>query len=414
MADYITSNSTLLFFAVMLIIVMRVRLRVSPRASLLVRQTAAKVFEHLDVWDGKDTDFGRVRISHRLVDAETQTYEFTYATTMVGGASRSSMALFRIATREPNSSFVLRRAGLEGKSENSELLELNYKLTPEGDGTRLSVVQVWGPRPLLAQVLARADLWGGAYRIKGLIETGVPNEWAYSLISAAVAVVTGLLTLATFSWVVDMQIAVLLIVALVVHEFGHLIAYRLIGQPWGRIMFLPFVGAVALPRLAFESQAQLVFAALMGPGFSIVFGLACLAPALLGMALPPLLSKLGLITAALNIFNLTPVAPLDGGIAMRSVLSRIMGNFFRIGFLLLALGFVAIGIEMRSFYVVALGILTLLMNFRAKKIDPGLAPLSSFQVGISIFAYVAMCAAYLTLLIFFYQHVSQLKPSAVL
>ena len=74
--------------------------------------------------------------------------------------------------------------------------------------------------------------------------------------------------LLAFGW----PIALLLVAALLVHEFGHLFAYRLeIGQPWGRMVFLPFLGAIAVPRLGFATQGQIVFAAIMGPAFS-VFG----------------------------------------------------------------------------------------------------------------------------------------------
>jgi Zn-dependent protease len=410
MGTYISNNYTLLFFAIMLIVVMRVRLRVSPTASLYIAKPPADVFDHLDIWDGKVMDYGRVSISHRLANPENNTYEFSYRTTMVGGASRSSTAHFRIAQRQPHDVLVLRREGLEGRPENSELLELNYAIAQEADGSRLSVMQVWGPRPLLAQVLARADLWGGAHRIKGLIETGVPNERPFSLISAAVAVTTGLVTLGTFSWAFGWKYSLFVILALIVHEFGHLLAYRLIGQPWGRIMFLPFVGAVALPRLSFESQGQLVFSALMGPGFSVVLALACLAPALLGFVLHPYLIALGLITALLNLFNLMPLAPLDGGIAMRSALGRIMGDFSRIGFMLMGVGLIAIGIEMRMAAVVAAGVVTLFLNFNAKKIDQGLTPMPVLHAGISIFAYVVLCAAYAIFLVYFFNQASLVVP----
>jgi Zn-dependent protease len=412
MAGYISNNYTLLFFALMLIVVMRVRLRVSPRASLYIAKPPADVFDHLDIWDGKVMDYGRVSISHRLANAQNNIYEFSYRTTMVGGASRSSSAQFRIAERQPHDVLVLRREGLEGRPENSELLELNYVIAQEAAGSRLSVTQVWGPRPLLAQVLARADLWGGAHRIKGLIETGIPNERPFSLISAAVAIVTGLLTLVTFWWAFGFRFALFAILALIVHEFGHLLAYRLIGQPWGRIMFLPFVGAVALPRMAFESQSQLVFAALMGPGFSLVLAFACIAPALLGYQPNPYLLAMGSTTALLNAFNLMPVAPLDGGIAMRSVLGRIMGDFSRIGFMLMGVGLIAIGIEMRMAAVVVAGAFTLFLNFNAKKIDQGLAPMPVLHVGISIFAFVAMCAAYAIFLVYFFNQASLAVPVA--
>jgi hypothetical protein len=120
---------------------------------------------------------------------------------------------------------------------------MQVRLAPEGEGTRLSLIYEWGPRPLLAQLLARTDLWGSVYRIKGLAETGASDFRTDALISVAVAVITGFVSLATFVFAFGWLIAPLLVAALLVHEFGHLLAYRLIGQPWGRLIFLPFLWA---------------------------------------------------------------------------------------------------------------------------------------------------------------------------
>ena len=146
------------------------------------------------------------------------------------------------------------------------------------------------------------------------------------MMSIGVGLFTGLISVAAFELMFGLAFALLLVFALFVHEFGHLLAYRLMGQPWGRIMFLPFLGAIAMPRLPLESQAQSVFAALMGPGFSALLALACAAPFALGDTNHPIIALMGLVTAGLNTFNMLPAEPLDGGIALRSVLSRIIGS----------------------------------------------------------------------------------------
>ena len=52
------------------------------------------------------------------------------------------------------------------------------------------------------------------------------------------------------------------------------------------MIFLPFLGALAMPRLPYETQAQAVFSALMGPGFSLLLAFAITLPVMLGIALP--------------------------------------------------------------------------------------------------------------------------------
>jgi Zn-dependent protease len=249
--------------------------------------------------------------------------------------------------------------------------------------------------------LARADLWGGAYRIKGLAETGVADERTYQQISALVAIATGLISLAGFGLLLGLPAAVLLIIALFIHEFGHLLAFRLMGQPWGRMVFLPFLGAMAMPRLPQESQGQTVFAALMGPGFSTFLAFFCAVPWMIDGQLHPYMIDLGLITAALNLFNLLPAEPLDGGVALRSVLSRLIGDYAQYG--LLAIGAITAlsGFLWDQTILVLFGCIAIYVNLRARKIDDGQKPLTSLQVGISALGYLTIGLSHLTLLKFF-------------
>jgi Zn-dependent protease len=261
-------------------------------------------------------------------------------------------------------------------------------------------------------VLARADLWGGIFRLKGLAETGVPNERPYFWISALVALATGLVSYAAFAMLLGWRAGIMLVLALFVHEFGHLLAYRLMGQPWGRMVFLPFLGAVALPRLPFHSQGQSVFAALMGPGFSTLLALLCLIPAMLGDSPNAYVALFGLIVVGLNIFNLLPAEPLDGGVALRSVLTRIMGAWARFGLMAVGLLIGGIGLLMQQFVLVLFGGIAILANIRSRRIDVGLVPLSRLQIVITIFAYISMTAAYMTLFKYFMNYASLLNSGA--
>lgn len=399
-------------FTLLLLALLGLRRRVSPRASILINASPEKVFGTIDVYDGRFDTWGRTTILAKLIDAATQTFRKTYTTTLTTGVAKSSEALFRIARREANNNLVLVREGLAGRSTNSELLELTFDIAEEGDKTRLTMAYHWGPRPLLAQITSRADLWGGIYRLKGLAETGHPNEHPYQLISAGVALVTGLVTLAAFSVFFGFAASILIVIALFAHEFGHLLAYRLMGQPWGRMVFLPFLGAVALPRLAFDSQGQSVFAALMGPGFSVLLAFVCALPPLIGLGLSPYLCTLGLVTAAINLFNLLPAEPLDGGVALRSVVSRLLGSHARFGLLIVGAVVVAAGFIFSQIILVIFGGIAILANLKPRTIDEGLSRLTSLQVSITVFAFTTITAAHVTFLWFFLDYLGLLKSIA--
>ncbi|MGB8313191.1 MAG: hypothetical protein WCE69_01770, partial [Aestuariivirga sp.] len=343
-------------------------------------------------------NWNRTTVTAKLVDASRQIFRMTYVTTLYTGSEQSSEAYFRVAERRAPNYLELHREKLEGKSLNNELLKIVFDIAPQAEGSRLSLKYDWGPRPLIAQLLARADLWGGVYRLKGLAETGKPDETTHMLISAGVAIVTGVISLVAFALVTSWLVSGLLVVALGVHEFGHLLAYRLIGQPWGRMVFLPFLGALAMPRLPYQTQGQAVFAALMGPGISVLLALTISLPLVLGATLPQWLYASGIVVIGLNLFNLLPVEPLDGGVALRSVLARIMGARARFGLMAIGLLILSGGLIFKQVVLLVFGGISILANIKPRIIDHGLTPLSSLHVAISAFGFMAIVSAYVTLL----------------
>jgi Zn-dependent protease len=401
MPEFIVNAGLELPFIMLLLALMGLRRTVTPMASILVKAQAQKVFELLDLYDGKVQNWNRTKIVTELVDPTTQTFRMTYATALSTGSTQKSQALFRVAERRQPNYLELHREGLEGKSHNNELMKIVVATTEEPGGTRLKMVYHWGSRPFIAQLLARADLWAGIFRLKSLAETGKSNETAHLLISLGVAIVTGLLTLVAFGLMTGWLIAGLLVAALLIHEFGHLIAFRLIGQPWGRLVFLPFLGAIAVPRMAYQSQAQAVFSALLGPGFSAPIALGIIFIVSQGWVQSEWLMKLALVMTALNLFNLLPVEPLDGGVALRSILTKLIGKYARYGLLAIGAIIALAGFHFQQVVLLVFGGISMLANILPRVIDHGLTPLSFRQFAISVFGYMSILTAYLTALHFF-------------
>jgi Zn-dependent protease len=397
--------------ALILMALFALRMKVLPRASLYINARPETVFKLIDLYDGKLEDWGRVKISSDLIDAGQGIFKKTYHTTLSSGVKKTVYALFSIRERKADERLEIVREGLVGKSLNNELLSQSFQITQEGQGCRLSVQYEWGPRPIIAQLVGRADLWGGIFRLRGLAERGVAMEWPYALITIGVSVVTGILSLVTFALLMGWTMSALLVFALFIHELGHLLAYRMMGQPWGRMIFLPFLGAIAMPRFPFDTQGQMVFAALMGPGFSILLALACAVQLFLGGEVSPIVASLGWVACLLNIFNLLPAEPLDGGIALRSVLGRYMGKAARFGLMGVGVLLVVIGFALTQILLVVFGVLAIVFNIRQRTIDAGLAPLMRTQVVLAFVCYVNMVAVYSTLMQFYGPLLKQLQNS---
>lgn len=111
---------------------------------------------------------------------------------------------------------------------------------------------------------------------------------------------------------VSLNLIFLVVLVLFLHEMGHLIAMRSYGYEDVGMFFIPFLGAVVTGRKEEMSQLQRIIIVLAGPIPGIVIGTALLG--VFHYFYPhPLLLMFGIIFIALNVLNLIPLDPLDGG-----------------------------------------------------------------------------------------------------
>ncbi len=135
------------------------------------------------------------------------------------------------------------------------------------------------------------------------------------------AVLTGALTFASFAAIFDMSIAIMLVIVVLLHEIGHVVAMRSVGIPVRGIYFIPFFGGVAVGDGFGKSEAVRGFVALMGPAASMLT--TGLFVWLSLQAEDPFLSDLALMSAAVNGLNLLPILPLDGGRVLQALTARL-------------------------------------------------------------------------------------------
>lgn len=118
--------------------------------------------------------------------------------------------------------------------------------------------------------------------------------------------------IAVFFWYMmtnSLQMAFGMIALITVHEFGHFYAARMKGLRVSLPMFTPLGAAVQIQQA--RNAADEAFVALAGP---VVGGLTSIALMLLSPLLASnLLFQLGYWGVILNLFNLVPLEPLDGG-----------------------------------------------------------------------------------------------------
>ena len=121
----------------------------------------------------------------------------------------------------------------------------------------------------------------------------------------------------------------LLFACVVLHEFGHILTARRYGSQTLDVVLLP-IGGVARMKSIPEKPGQELAVALAGPCVNFViaaglFGLLGSQTIMQDITRPakdiPILSQLAIANIALAVFNLVPAFPMDGGRALRALLS---------------------------------------------------------------------------------------------
>jgi Zn-dependent protease len=126
-----------------------------------------------------------------------------------------------------------------------------------------------------------------------------------------------LVSVAAYALIWGWKFAVGFVLLLLVHEMGHVFQLRREGIKASAPMFIPFLGAlVAMKELPKDAAAE----ARVGLAGPVLGSLGALVPlALFAITGNELFQALAFIGFFLNLFNLLPVLPLDGGRAMAAL-----------------------------------------------------------------------------------------------
>lgn len=206
--------------------------------------------------------------------------------------------------------------------------------------------------------------------LEGWLKTGQSHPQGYfehPLVQIALAILSTVLLWPFLGLTPQgLMLSTFLTVVIALHELGHMAAYRMFGHLSVRMIFIPFLGGLAIGGRPYRSQFEVATCALMGAGMSaflipILVLASHLAEAgiLPGSASAPINVFL-LITGAFNLLNLLPMHRFDGGQVLRQIFrtrrSQILASFM-VTLCILCVG-LEIGLSTR-YLVVGLLIFTL-------------------------------------------------------
>ncbi len=154
------------------------------------------------------------------------------------------------------------------------------------------------------------------------------------LLKFGVAGFSALISVAFYSLIFGWAFAVGFVALIFIHEMGHVVAMRVKNIPIGGMLFVPFVGAAVAWKGRPHSARDEAEVGIAGPIAGALASTVCLIIAEALKSHNTLWAPLAYIGFFLNLLNLVPVRPLDGG----SVVAAIDRRIWIVGFLgLLAL-----------------------------------------------------------------------------
>ncbi len=282
------------------------------------------------------------------------------------------------------------------------------QVVTDASGTTLIVEQTDTYRGFAFLIFRYFTLRRELRALEGWMKTGqsTPNGiFEHPLVQTFLAVLSTLILWPFFGLdAAGLMISTFLTVVIVLHELGHMAAYRTFGHSKVRMIFVPLLGGIAIGGRPYNSLFEVATCALMGSGMS-----AFLVPILIAGIraneagwLPaewhgPMLVFL-LILGAFNLLNLLPMYRFDGGQVLRQIFT---GKFslvfasFAITLAILAVGW-SIGLT-ASTLLAALAVFTLLslIGFGSVKPKHELEKMSGGErllVSFGLYAAVAMHA----------------------
>lgn len=169
-----------------------------------------------------------------------------------------------------------------------------------------------------------------------------------------------------FSMLFDNQLDIILylLIVLVIHELGHFLLMKRFNYKNVRMLFVPLMGAFVQGKKEEYSQKQSFLVTMAGPFPGIIFGSMLILFAAnnhVGWGL-----ELGALFIFLNVLNLLPLDPLDGGQMFKLFFSEKNEFLLMVFALISSLVLIGIGWFIDSFILIIIGFF---LGFRVRALQ---------------------------------------------
>jgi Zn-dependent protease len=250
-------------------------------------------------------------------------------------------------------------------------LVYNFRNQPNVD-LKARVFRFLRPLSLMQAPLVMNDALKNAGAFDRYDAVHGPKPAAPSFLGMPLSRTSLALAAAAFAWLYwqdSLWGAVALMLCILFHELGHLLAMRVFGDRDTRFYFIPMFGGVAMGQQRLAADWQLVVIVLAGPAAGLVSAAACW---FLYQATDNLwFFACANLFAIINIANLLPIPMLDGGQILNALLRPFVSmearRWIASGLLSLA---VLGGLYVQSTMIVVLFTFFIVLQFMSGDKDP--------------------------------------------
>lgn len=172
-----------------------------------------------------------------------------------------------------------------------------------------------------------AFLLGLLVKFKTLLFLLFDLKWLVIFGKIGFASITAIISIAVYAFIFGWPFAIGLVALLFVHEMGHALVMKLKGIPIGGLVFIPLLGAAVFMRRMPKNAKDEAEVGIAGPVAGAIAASVCF---LFAQANPiSVWTPLAYFGFFINLFNLVPIVPFDGG----RLLAAIDRRLWIVGFL---------------------------------------------------------------------------------
>lgn len=250
-------------------------------------------------------------------------------------------------------------------------------------------------KAMIALSAEQVEPANSANKANGIVLVGIALKLFKSFKVIKLALIGA--SVAVYSVMFTLEFALALVAVLIFHEYGHVRAMKKFGIPTKGFYLIPFLGGIAVGDKA-RTQWESLYISMMGPVYGLFMTLVFYVIFLVTDS--HFCGLVAAVSAFLNLINLFPVHPLDGGQVVKSL---VFSRRNRLAFMAL-LGLTAIclygawtfGLYFLCFFIF-IGVVDIISGWSVP-ISADMTPLTTYGIWFSLLWYLGVALVFIVMI----------------